>query len=79
MAKEAEAIREKGAGIIKRPLAKVFFIKFLAGGMPTPQEKMNMSGMGILPVLAIFARGLRMQPNRKPQLSFQKLLNNIPL
>ena len=23
-----------------------------AGGMPTPQEKMTMSGMGILPVLA---------------------------
>ncbi len=39
-------------------LQKFFSSNSGAGGTPTPQEKMAMSGMGILPVLATFARGL---------------------
>jgi len=45
-------------GSCNRPLAKVLFINLLDGQDDHPTRKNNSCGMGILPVLVIFARGL---------------------
>ncbi|MEG4990995.1 hypothetical protein, partial [Microcoleus sp. B4-D1] len=53
-----------------RPLAKALFINLLDGHDAHPTRKNNSCGMGILPVLVIFARGL-IKPKHKVIFTFR--------
>ncbi len=71
-----------GMSTVPRPLAKVLFINLLDGQDARPTRKNNFCGMGILPVLVIFARGLLMfqylSGTEFPQMITVKLLMSFP-